>query len=229
VLPSSYLAAAFLLALVPGWTYLRLRARRDPSLPRTGLDQILEVVAVGLMTTGLATALWALLPVNLTHLIDITKLTAAGGGDYAQAHVRRGILTLLVLFVLAEILAYGLFRALHRNNEREFRRETVWAGALGTRPKGRPWVGVELRDGRLIEGWLLAYPTGDEHEHRDLALQATPNCPIRVTRLGEPAQAYHVERVILAEADIAAITMTVIQDDALRPNPLVRGRSGGNA
>lgn len=223
MLPSSYLAAALLLALVPGWTYLRLRARRDPSLPRTGLDQTLEVVAVGLMTTGLAAALWALLPVSRTHLLDVTSLAGEGGGDYVRAHVRRGVATLLVVLVVAELFAYALFHALHRNRGRQFRRETVWAGALGHRPQGRPWTGVEMRDGRLIEGWLLAYPTGDEHEHRDLALQSTPNAPIRVTRPGEQALGLAVERVILPEADIANITMTVVRDGAGQPGPLRPG------
>lgn len=219
MLPGSYLAAAFLLALVPGWTYLRLRARRDPSLPRTGLDQTLEMVAVGLMTTGLAAALWALLPASRTHLLDITRLAGNGGGDYARAHVRQSVATLLVVLVVAELLAYALFHTLHRNRRRQFRRETVWVGALGHRPRGRPWIGVELRDGRLVEGWLLAYPTGDEHEHRDIALRATPNAPIRVTRPGEPALASAAERVILAEADIANITMTVVPYGAEQPGP----------
>lgn len=223
MLPGSYLAGGFLLALVPGWTYLRLRARRDPSLPRTGLDQTLEVVAVGLMTTGLAVALWALLPASGTHLLDITELAVDGGGAYARANVRRAVATVLVVLVAAQLLAYGLFHALHRNRSRQFRRETVWAGALGHRTRGGPWMGVEMRDGRLIEGWLLAYPTGDEHEHRDLALQATLNAPIRVTKPGEPARTLAVERAILAEADIASITMTVIPDHANQLRPLRGG------
>lgn len=223
MLPGSYLTAGFLLALVPGWTYLRLRSRRDPALPRTGLDQTLEVVAVGLMTTGLAAALWALLPASVTQLLDVARLAGDGGGDYARTHVRRGVATVLVVLVVAELLAYALFLAFHRDGKRQFRRETVWAGALGNRPPGRPWVGVDMRDGRLIEGWLLAYPTGDEHEHRDLALQATPNAPIRVTRPGEPARVLAVERVILAEADIADITMTVIPEGAGGTGPLRPG------
>jgi len=209
VLPSSYLAAAFLLALVPGWTYLRLRARRDPALPRTGLDQMLEVVAVGLMTTGMAVALWALLPASWTHLADVTKLAGTHGDAYAQGHVRRDVSTLLVVFVLAEALAYSLFALLHRGRRQEFARETVWAGALGTRPTGQPWITVEMRDGRLIEGWLYAYPTGDEHEHRDLALQGTPSAPLRVTKPGQPPQHHPADRLILAEADIANIAMKV--------------------
>ncbi|MCU1621300.1 MAG: putative rane protein [Frankiales bacterium] len=206
MLPSATLTAAFLFALVPGWTYLRLRSSRSASLPRVGLDELLEVVAVGLATTGVALAIWAVVPASLSRLADVTAL-ARGPDGYVEAHVRRLTVTMLVVFVLAEVLALLLVSVIHRGPRPHHVRETVWAGALGRGRGDRfTWIGVELRDGRLVEGQLLAYPTGDEHEMRDLALQA----PMRVTREpGRVAEPLAYDRLILAEQDIASISVAL--------------------
>lgn len=204
-MPSAALTAAFLLALVPGWVYLRLRSGKNAALPRGGLDEVLEVVAIGVATTGVAAALWALLPVGLTHLADVRELAANRQG-YVDAHVRRVAATGLTIFLLALGLAFFLFRLAHRGPRPALVRETVWAGALGRRGDHYAWVGLTLRDGRLVEGELFAYPVGDEHEHRDVALQA----PIRVTPPGGgPAVVTPLSRVILNEADIEHIGLVL--------------------
>lgn len=197
MLPSAGLTAAFLLALVPGWVYLRLRSVRSAVLPRSGLDEILEVVTVGVATTGMATALWALVPVRVSHLADVSLLVA-DKDSYRLHHVQREVTTALAVFVIACVFAWILFAVAHRGQGGHHYRETVWAGALGHRGEKYRWVGVTLRDGRVIEGELYAFPTGDEHEHREIALQA----PIRITAPNAQPQVTPLTRVILNEADI---------------------------
>jgi hypothetical protein len=73
-----------------------------------------------------------------------------------------------------------------------------------------------LRDGRLVEGQLLAYPVGDEHEHREIALQS----PIRVTERGsESSITTALDRLIVNESDIKYITMALGPE---APNPKFR-------
>lgn len=205
MLPSAALTAVFLLALAPGWTYLRLRSSRNAVLPRAGLDELLEVVTVGMATTGVAAALWAVVPASTSHLLDVARL-ASEANPYAVHHVRRLVVTALVIFVVAELLALVLFKVVHRGPRSRLVRETVWAGALGRRYGRFTWIGLELRDGRLVEGQLLAYPTGDEHESRDIALQA----PIRLTRKpGEAPDDLGYDRIILNEDDINNISIAL--------------------
>ena len=71
MLPPDAVMFGLLLALVPGWVYLRLRSNVNAGLPRTGLDELLEVIAVGFATTGVAVALWALIPADISRLADI--------------------------------------------------------------------------------------------------------------------------------------------------------------
>jgi Family of unknown function (DUF6338) len=78
VLPSGVLTVGLLVALVPGRVYLRLRSTANAALPRAGLDELLEVVAVGFATTGIAVALWALIPADMSRLADIRSLSSDG-------------------------------------------------------------------------------------------------------------------------------------------------------
>jgi hypothetical protein len=211
VLPSGALTVALLLALVPGWVYLRLRSTANAALPRTGLDELLEVVAVGFATTGIAVALWALIPADMSRLADIRSL-ARDGAAYGTAHPQRIAATGLMVLAVALGLAYVLFKVT-QTGELTYVRETVWAGALGWRDGRYAWVGLMLRDGRLVEGQLRTYPVGDEHEHRDIALQR----PIRITQPGAAsAMSTDLDRLIFNESDIKYITM-IFGPDASNP------------
>jgi len=206
--PSGALTVGLLLALVPGWVYLRLRSTANAALPRTGLDELLEVVAVGFATTGIAVALWALIPADISRLADIRSL-AKHGAAYETSHPQRMAATGFVVLVVAVGLAYLLFKVTHWRRKSTYIRETVWAGALGWRDGRYAWVGLMLRDGRLVEGQLCAYPVGDNHEHRDIALQG----PIRVTQPGAAsAIATALDRLIFNESDIKYIAMTLVPD-----------------
>jgi len=185
-----------------------LRSTANAALPRTGLDELLEVVAVGFATTGIAVALWALIPADMSQLANIRSL-ARDGAAYAASHPQRMAATAFVVLAVAVGLAYVLFKVTHWKRKSTYVRETVWAGALGWRHDRYAWVGLILRDGRLVEGQLFAYPVGDEHEHRNIALQG----PIRVTQPGAAsAIATALDRIIFNESDIKYIAMTLGPD-----------------
>jgi hypothetical protein len=168
------------------------------------LDEILEVFAVGFATTGIAVALWALIPADVSQLADIRSL-ARDGAAYGTSHPQRIAATGLAVLVVALGLAYALFKVT-QTGESTYVRETVWASALGWRGGRYAWVGLMLRDGRLVEGQLLTYPVGDEHEHRDIALQR----PIRITQRGAAsAIATELDRLIFNESDIKYVTLVL--------------------
>lgn len=208
MIPSGAFAAALLVALIPGWVFLKLRERRDAALPRNGLDELLEIFAVGLSTTGAAVLAWLLLPRSSTGwLLDPQALADAGTGVLAD-NVRQTALTLAVVLLLALLLAAGAAWLAGARTKSRFARVTVWTGALAEEDDKVRWMGLHLRDGRLIEGRLLAYPTGDEHERRDIALEG----PIFVTEAsaGSARRRTDLSRVILNEIDIKSITVRLV-------------------
>lgn len=208
MIPSGAFAAAVLLALIPGWVFLKLRERRDAALPRNGLDELLEIFAVGLSTTGAALLVWVLLPRGwTTWLVDPQALADSGTGVLAN-NVRQTALTVGLVLLLALLLAAGASWVAGARTKSRFARVTVWTGALAEQDGKVRWMGLHLRDGRLIEGRLLAYPTGDGHERRDIALEA----PIVVTEatVGSTRRRTDLSRVIFNEVDIKSITVRLV-------------------
>lgn len=179
MVPGDIGGVLLLLALIPGWLYLRLQERLRPPSGTTGLGELLEVVAVGLATTGISAVAVALSPHCLAPFLLDVDAWSAGGDAYLRAHVRLALSSLVVVLLLAVGVAYGLYWLQRRRLPAEFRPQgNVWVHALGARPKGTvPWVGLQLADGRLVEGLLHGYTLDGSTDERDVALSR----PIRVT------------------------------------------------
>ena len=77
MLPSGLVAAAFLLSLIPGWWFLRrTESQRRPRQLST-LQEMLELVGVGIATTGLAIALGLLFFPDVVLDHDFPAATAS--------------------------------------------------------------------------------------------------------------------------------------------------------
>lgn len=215
MLPTGGAIVLLLLALVPGWCYLRLRERLQPPSGTAGIHELLEVLAVGLATTGTAAVVLTLVPSGFFPFIVDIDQWAIEGAEYLRSHPRLAVYSAVSLLALALIAAYGLYR-LHRwNRHAEFRSSgNVLVHSLGARPKGKvPFVGLQLDDGTLVEGVLHSYNMKDaslsEHE---IAVQR----PIRVTPHGS-SKSYKrddIARLIVPGRLVSHIT--VIHIDQIR-------------
>ncbi|PKV78322.1 DUF6338 family protein [Nocardia fluminea] len=166
--PTSLTVVFVLFSLVPGWFYLRLVERTRPARKVSGLHEVMQMLAVGLATTGFALLIVVLLPSS--WLVDWVALVQDGRA-YVLPHLRRVVVSIAVLFVLAILIAYLLYWCRARRSPTGFKpEETTWVSAFNASPKGSsPWLVIEMADGRKIEGWLHSYDPDEEKP--DIALQ----------------------------------------------------------
>ena len=207
MLPSSIAVSVMLLALVPGWFHLRLRERLAPASTATGLSELLEVLAIGMATTGVSGAVLVFVPHHwLPFLVDVDSW-AREGTIYLRSHVRDATLSGVAVLALALAIAYLLYLPLRLTRPAEFRAQgSVWVHAIGARPKGRvPWVGIQLKDGKLVEGLLHSYSLSEGPlEERDVALGR----PIRVSLApGQPAECLDLDRLVVPGNAISYIAI----------------------
>jgi hypothetical protein len=129
------------------------------------------------------------------------------GDEYLRTHVRAAVWGVALVFVVAVLLAYGLYRLRGLRKPAEFSSQgDVWIHSIGERPAGKhPYVGLQLNDGRLIEGPLHSFTFGAEAGKRDIALSG----PIRVTEQGSltPVTLSNLDRLVVPEAKIESITV----------------------
>jgi hypothetical protein len=205
VLPDGLVVLAIALALVPGWLYLRLRERSRPPSNATGLSELVEVAAVGLITTGLSALVLSLLPHTwLRGLVDI-EAWAHEGNDYLREHVRSTLVTAAVVLGLASAIAF-LLHTVQRGSARDRfdAQSSVWGKTMQPRDGKPRWVSLQLRSGQLVEGQLHSLSLGYEsYDERDIALAR----PIRVTEQGRTVDRADLDHVIVPGREIAHITV----------------------
>jgi hypothetical protein len=206
MLPTGIGALLLLLVFVPGWAYLSWVERVRPAVDRSGLSELLEVVAMGVATTGPAVLLLVLVPNEwLPFTLDLERW--AGGKDHPRDDFRGAALSVALIFGFAMCIAYGLYRLQTRGRSKEFHPEAgVGAQAIGQRPRGKvPWVGVQLTDGRLVEGLLHSFSLDDAGDERDIALSR----PIRVTGSGQtaPTELPEVDRFVVPAREIKHVAV----------------------
>jgi hypothetical protein len=138
-------------------------------------------------------------------LIDL-EAWAAVGNDHLRDNVRTSLISVGVVLGLASLAAVALHLLQRAGSSDRFDAESsVWGQALGRRPEGTvPWVGLELRNGQLLEGVLHSLSLGHEdQDERDIALTR----PIRVTDKGQLARSVQADRVIVPAREILYISV----------------------
>lgn len=172
MLPGSAAAFALLLALVPGFVFLRLtRSVRRPS-DQTGLQELFEIIAVGILTTGVAVgvAVWAY-PTEFTGAIRSFPTSESG----IRETVRGGLLVVVAAVSLA-VVAGSVVRLSSADKKYV---PTVWESVFGeTRADHERHVMFELADGRVFDGPIRAYTVTTSDGTRQLAIWGS----IRLTK-----------------------------------------------
>jgi Family of unknown function (DUF6338) len=215
--PVTVTALLVVLALVPGWVYLRLVERLRPRSTGTPLNQLLEVVAVGGITTGLSAFLVAVLPHPwLPFLLDVGAW-AERGPDYLRVHWRSAAGSVALIFGLATMIAVGLYLARARSKEPEFVSHDNWVQSLGVRPPDKAvWVGLELEeDGSLVEGQLYSYSLDDDPTKRNITL--TKPIRFRQGRAGQIHEMPNLDRLIVPAGKITFISVIHVPGQAKKP------------
>jgi hypothetical protein len=209
VLPGDLVGLILLLAAVaPGYVFVRVAEQYRPRPERSALLETAEVLAIGAACTTFA----ALLAVGLEYamhglVVDVSKWSSQG-----NAYLRERPFTVARSIGLALVgaCAIAYLSALIVNRGRPagiIPGVTVRAGVFepAGRAGRRAWVAVHLKDGSVVEGYLLAYPTGGS-DVQEIALQK----PIGRTDPGQQrALVAGIDRVIIPADEIAMIGVRI--------------------
>lgn len=193
----------FVLAVAPGWVWVRVAEKRQVRPDRSSLLEAAELVVTGVIFTAVAAALVAGIGNRIGWIPELRELTARGS-TFAQDEPYRIGATAAIVFALSLATAYGTARLVYRGKDASLvPAGSVWRDVFGEGGKGRPiFVSAALEDGRVVEGYLYSYSTDSEGSDRDLALQA----PIYVWS-GEPLQRMRApaDRTVLRAEQIVAL------------------------
>lgn len=209
MLPGDLVGLILLLAAVaPGYVFLRVAERYRPRPDRSALLETAEVLAIGAACTTVA----ALLIVGLEGAVHGVVVDVSTWSEQGNAYLRERPYTAArsIGFALvgACVVAYVSARIVNRGRPPGIvPGATVRAGVFEpTSRKGwRAWVAVHLKDGSVVEGYLLAYPTGGS-DVQEIALRK----PIGRTDPGQQrALVTGVDRVIISADEIAMIGVRI--------------------
>lgn len=210
-------ALLILLGLVPGWVFWSRRARRTPRGARSSLSEVLELVAVGVLTTGVALVGWVLCDgLRLPWLLSATGW-AVGGEPYLGHHVEQAVTTAAIVMAVASFAAYMLSKVGPKVEGSHDPDGIVWWNAFQGHATGLiPYVGVMMEGGVLIEGRLTGFTTDSgDGTGRDLALAS----PIRVTPQGKVSVKQEIDRIIIPERLACYITVRYLPDPTAQTPP----------
>lgn len=193
-------------------------SKHHPRGSRSALTEVLELVAVGLLTTGVVLLGWVLVDGRHATWVLSASGWAGGGESYLRRHLTQAAFTTVLIMACASGAAFGLSKLVHRGKMTHDPGGVVWWNAFQNHPAGQhAYVGVMLDDGMLVEGLLTGFTTDDTAgTGRDLALAA----PLRITPKGAAAPVrQQVDRIVIPERVTRCVTVRYID------LPPVDGRS----
>jgi hypothetical protein len=162
----------FLFGVAPGYVYHRAVSRRVPRDAQSGLREAAELVSAGAFASAVAALAMLGVAQFTSALLQLEDLI--GGAAYLERHPWEAIWSGLLTVLLASAVAWSAGTAVAALVARDTRVQggTVWTRVLTRRFQGRrPFLAVELLDGRVVEGLLLNASTEVDQQLRDLALQ----------------------------------------------------------
>lgn len=178
----------FLVALAPGYAFVRVVERRAPQTQRSALLEAVDLLCVGALSTSAALlAVLGLGEVVPRALVALPAWTA-GGSTYLVANPWKAVGSGALALALSILASAGLGLLTSRGGPGRLRPGSVWhatfrpagsrrnAGGGGPQPSERdfwpPFLAVETKDGRVFEGFVRAFSTDESGQHRELTLQA---------------------------------------------------------
>lgn len=205
MLPTSALALAFVLGLLPGYVYLRGTELVRPPVQRHGLMAALEVIASGAaisaLVLGAAAVIW---PSGLSRVVKISNDGVPSADDVRWFAIV--IILLVVISVVSARITANVVRR-RRSAAQGIYNHSVWTEAFTPDKHRHRYLLVELDDQRLIEGLSCAWEFNQAEGARDLMLEP----PLYFTiRGGQRRAITTTDRVIIPERHIR--TISVVHD-----------------
>jgi small nuclear ribonucleoprotein (snRNP)-like protein len=203
-MPASLTALLILvLAAAPGYAALRVIERRSPRDPVSPIRETIEYVSVGLLASAVIAFLLLGAAEITSALLPLRGLI--GGPGYLRAHPWQLILSGLLQVILATGLAAAAGMLLVRKLvPRVNRQGHLWHPVLARNEEGRDaYVAIELTDGRLVEGLVLAYSSSVNPSDREIAVQG----PIAVTPPGGVRTRSAASTIVISGGQIRMITV----------------------
>lgn len=161
---------AFMLFVAPGVAFEFTFALRRPNRQRTVLQEIVGVIAVSVVTSGMViVAGLVLLPDDWFAVLRVTALHPAEASQEALV----GLAAAVGGSVLAaSLLAVGAAFLVTRSATARIFNEPVWFLLFGRRPSGTtPYVVARLSNGDRYYGTVIAYTTAQVPQgERDIVL-----------------------------------------------------------
>jgi hypothetical protein len=197
VIPGALVSALFLVGIVPGYLYLTwTRGVRESRSSDSPLESLLEVVGVGLATTGTTVLVGSWLAADalsgLAQRLDSQRWTAPLIRDLAGT-------TLAVLLVSVGLAAVGAIATRKTRPNRYYPR--IWQEVFAERRQEYTWVRVELTSGPIFVGALHGSDFAVTDGGRDMVLRS----PIREISASGKSKNVQADRLVISEADISLI------------------------
>jgi Family of unknown function (DUF6338) len=147
---------AFAASLGPGYIYLRVAERREPRQDRSQLLEAAELVVIG----GLASSVAALLVLSLGDKVGVleTNQFSNEGWKYVSTHPTRALGSFLAFLVISYGGAWLAALVIHQARPASFERTSMWHQVFKLASStNRAFATVELRDKRVVSGYVFAY------------------------------------------------------------------------
>lgn len=197
MLPSSVFTAGILLSLVPGYLFLRLSEGNRRPRTHSAISELLEVAAVGLLTTGVPAL-----------VVALAAPTWASSLAHPAESPRKAAGLVLVVLVAALVIAWGLALAWNSRGEQKthFYVENTWVATLGIdRPDHITHVALKLHDGATVDGPLYAFTYLTGEDRREVVLQA----PVHYCMAGGNRVRLQLDYMIWREEQIKSIGVQI--------------------
>lgn len=177
-MPSSVIAAVLLLAaMTPGFAFHQAMSHYRTKDTRSSTTEVVELFGVGALTTSaglLLTLLIGELAPFLVTLHDVPR-ASADFREHPWSWVGAVVMTMVLSMVLSTMAGVYAGRRSPRRTGAAVREGTVAVHAFTDRAgpdgKRKPFLAVELSDGRLVEGYARYVSTDPDPARRDIVLQ----------------------------------------------------------
>ncbi len=215
-LPNAPFPLLVLLALLPGWLFIRLAERRGPRPERSSLAEFLELAAVGFSAVVVSALIVAGLSFVIHPWLFNVKAWAHERQQYLGDHLGAALISIALGIVLSCLLVVLLYLVIYGRRSAGFKPgSSVWVDCLGDAPRDmQNWLGVHRRDGSLVEGLLLSYPAGPDKDVKEISLSK----PIRLTPKDGTPFDLPIDRVVIPGEEITAITVVRVPKPARSGN-----------
>src|SRR5690606_10333689 len=211
ILDSAIGVLVFLLLVVPGITYERVRERLGRSGVETGFREAARILLAGLILSSISAALLVLAGQFVGSLLpDFGAWLARPSGpdgylvDNHGVVVRAVVVEVLLACLLAALLAAaGAWRRRRSGRPARYRMRSTWNTVFDTAvPKGKlPYVSARLTDGTRLSGYVRQWLTSVDGETGRLVLRG-PNLTVK-PRGADPIPIDDWDAVVLSLDEVA--------------------------